>query len=319
MNIVVTGSVAFDYLMHFPGRFSEHILPDQLEHISLSFLVDSMLRRPGGAAANIAYTLALLGERPRLMACVGRDFGEYRESLQAVGVDTSLTREESDVYTASFFVNSDLDGNQIASFYAGAMGRAGDLSVEECRAESIDLLTISPNAPDAMHKYASECHMMGIPYLYDPSQQIVRLSGEQLRAGIANCALLVSNEYEFHLLLDRTGWCEDELRSAPSQALVLTLGPAGSRIWAASTQYDIPAVPPVRVDDPTGAGDAFRAGLIRGRSLGVDWPVAGRMGSLAATWSLEEPGAQGHRFDGAEFAARFREHFDDEGALDALL
>jgi adenosine kinase len=319
MNIIVTGSVAFDYLMHFPGRFSEHILPDQLEHISLSFLVDQMLRRTGGTAANIAYTLALLGETPRLMASVGQDFGAYRAKLEAVGVDTSLARAEVDLYTASFFVNTDLDGNQIASFYAGAMGRAGQLSVEECATEPVDLVTISPNAPDAMQKYAAECHELGVPYVYDPSQQIVRLSPEQLQAGIAQCALLVSNEYEYHLLLEKTGLSEEELKSAPSQALVLTLGSAGSRIWADGERYDIPPVVPERVDDPTGVGDAYRAGLIKGLSLGVGWAIAGRMGALAASWSLEEPGGQGHRFDCAEFASRFRDNFDDEGALDELL
>lgn len=319
MNVVVTGSVAFDYLMRFPGRFTEHILPDQLEHISLSFLVDEMHRRRGGTAANIAYTLALLGERPRLMATVGQDFGEYRAALEAVGVDTDLAREEADVFTASFFVNSDLDGNQIASFYAGAMGRAGQLSLLERREEPIDLVTISPNAPDAMDRYATECRQMGLPYLYDPSQQIVRLKVEQLREGINHCALLVSNEYEFRLLLDKTGLSEEHLRSAPTQACVVTLGSEGARIWAAGERYDIPPVPPRRVDDPTGVGDAFRAGLIKGLALGGDWELAGRMGALAATWVLEEPGAQGHRYDGAEFVARFRDHFDDEGALDALL
>jgi len=319
MNVVVTGSVAFDYLMRFPGRFTEHILPDQLEHISLSFLVDEMLRRRGGTAANIAYTLALLEERPRLMATVGRDFGDYRAALEAVGVDTELAHEENDVYTASFFVNSDLDGNQIASFYAGAMGRAGQLSLLELRGEPIDLVTISPNAPDAMRKYATECQQMGIPYLYDPSQQIVRLPGEQLRDGIAHCSLLVSNEYEYRLLIEKTGLGEEELRSTPAQACVITMGAEGSRIWAGDECYDIPPVPPERIGDPTGVGDAFRAGLIKGLALGADWRLAGRMGSLAATWVVEEPGAQGHRFDAAEFVARFRDQFDDEGALDALL
>jgi adenosine kinase len=319
MKVIVTGSVAFDYLMHFPGRFAESILPDQLDHISLSFLVDEMLRRRGGTAANIAYTLALLGERPRLMATVGSDFAEYRALLEAVGVDTELARVERDVYTASFFVNTDLDGNQIASFYAGAMGRAGGLSLLEQRGEGLDLVTISPNAPDAMARYAAECSEMSVPYLYDPSQQIVRLSSGDLRAGIAKCSLLISNEYEFQLLLEKTGLSEDALRSAPSEACIVTRGAAGSNIWAAGNRYDIPAVTPDAVHDPTGVGDAYRAGLIKGLALGADWELAGRMGALAATWALETPGGQGHGFDCAEFAARFRDHFDDEGALDALM
>jgi adenosine kinase len=290
-----------------------------LDHISLSFLVDDMLRRPGGTAANIAYTLALLGERPRMMATVGLDFADYREMLEAAGVDTSLTRQYNDVYTASFFVSSDRDGNQIASFYAGAMGRAGDLPLPQDQGDMADLVTISPNAPDAMAKYAVQSRQLGIPYLYDPSQQIVRLPGEQLRDGIAHCALLVTNEYEHQMLVEKTGLSETDITSAPTQACVRTLGSAGARIWADGECFDIPPVPPDRIDDPTGVGDAFRAGLIKGMAIGASWEVAGRMGALAATFSLEEPGGQGHRFDRAEFVARYRDNFDDDGVLDALL
>lgn len=319
MNVVVTGSIAFDYLMHFPGRFTEHILPDQLDHISLSFLVDDMRRRRGGTAANIAYSLALLGERPRLMATVGQDFAEYRAALEAIGVDTDLTREQADLYTASFFVNSDLEGNQIASFYAGAMARAGTLSIRDPQNGPIDLVTISPNAPDAMAKYATECREMGIPYLYDPSQQIVRLPGAELRDGLEHCDLLVANEYEYGLLQERTGLSAEAIRSAPKRACVVTLGAKGARIWAGGEDYEIPVVPPRRIDDPTGIGDAFRAGLVRGLSMGLPWDLVGRVGALAATYVLEEPGAQGHRYSATEFVARFRKHFDDDGALDALM
>ncbi len=318
MNVVVTGSIAYDYLMRFPGRFVEHILPDQLDHVSLSFLVDEMRRQRGGCAANIAYNLALLGERPRLMGTVGQDFGEYREWLEAHGVDTSLTREEPDLFTASFFVNTDQDGNQIASFYTGAMARARELSFRGLDAGEIDLVVISPNDPEAMVKYAAECRALGIPYLYDPSQQIVRLSGEALQAGVEGCDLLVVNEYEFELLQKRTGMSADAVRSAPARACVVTRGAEGSRIWAEGEVYDIPVVPPERAADPTGVGDAFRAGLIKGLALGLSWDLAGRMGSLAATYALEAPGPQSHRYTQAEFVARFRHHFDDRGALDPL-
>ena len=318
MNVVVTGSIAYDYLMRFPGRFVEHILPDQLDHVSLSFLVDEMRRQRGGCAANIAYNLALLGERPRLMGTVGQDFGEYREWLEAHGVDTSLTREEPDLFTASFFVNTDQDGNQIASFYTGAMARARELSFRGLDAGEIDLVVISPNDPEAMVKYAAECRALGIPYLYDPSQQIVRLSGEALQAGVEGCDLLVVNEYEFELLQKRTGMSADAVRSAPARACVVTRGAEGSRIWAEGEVYDIPVVPPERAADPTGVGDAFRAGLIKGLALGLPWDLAGRMGSLAATYALEAPGPQSHRYTPAEFVARFRHHFDDRGALDPL-
>ncbi|HEY73968.1 MAG: carbohydrate kinase family protein [Chloroflexi bacterium] len=319
MNIVVTGSIAYDYLMTFPGRFVEHILPDQLDHISLSFLVDEMRRQRGGCAANIAYNLALLGERPRLMGTVGQDFGEYRVWLKDQGVDTSLTRDEPDLFTASFFVNTDQDGNQIASFYTGAMARARELSFHDLNGEQVDLVAISPNDPEAMVKYPAECQELDIPYLYDPSQQIIRLSGEDLREGLAGCDILVVNEYEFEMLREKTGLSAEETRSAPSRACVVTLGEQGSRIWVQGTLHIIPPVPPRQSDDPTGVGDAFRAGLIKGLALNLSWELAGKMGALAATYALEQPGPQSHSYTLSEFVARFREHFDDEGALDQLI
>jgi adenosine kinase len=319
MNIVVTGSIAYDYLMTFPGYFAECILPDQLDRISLSFLVDEMRRQPGGCAANIAYNLVLLGERPRVMATAGQDFGEYRQWLELQGVDTSLIRDEPDLFTASFFVNTDRGGQQIASFYTGAMARARELSFHDLEAGEIDLAVISPNDPQAMVKYPAECLELGIPYLYDPSQQIIRLADEHLREGLEGCDLLVVNDYEFELLRERTKLSAEAVCSAPTRACVVTLGAEGARIWAKDGSYDIPAVPPQRSEDPTGIGDAFRAGLIRGLALGLSWDLAGRMGALAATYVLEQAGPQSHHYTLADFVTRFRQHFDDNGALDVLL
>jgi adenosine kinase len=319
MNVVVTGSIAYDYLMTFPGRFVEHILPEQLHHISVSFLVDEMRRQRGGCAANIAYNLALLGERPQLMGTVGQDFREYRAWLEQQGVDTSLTHDEPDLFTASFFVNTDQDGNQIASFYTGAMARARNLSFHDLDAGLVDLVIISPNDPEAMVKYAAECRELGIPYLYDPSQQIIRLSGADLSAGLEGCDLLVVNEYEFEMMQEKTGSSAEAIRSAPARACVVTLGPEGAHVWADEALYEIPAVPPQRADDPTGVGDAFRAGLVKGLALGLSWDLAGRMGALAATYTLEQPGPQSHHYRLAEFVARFRQNFDDDGRLDVLL
>jgi adenosine kinase len=319
MNIIVTGSIAYDYLMTFPGLFVEYILPDQLDRISLSFLVDEMRRQRGGCAANIAYNLALLGEHPRVMATAGQDFGEYRQWLEQQGVDTSLIRDEPDLFTASFFVNTDQNGHQIASFYTGAMARARQLSFHSLEAGEIDLAVISPNDPQAMAKYAAECRELGTPFLYDPSQQIVRLAGEELREGLEGCNLLVVNDYEFELLREKTGLSAEAIRCTPSRACVVTLGAEGSRIWAEESVYDIPAVPPQRAEDPTGIGDAFRAGLIKGLALGLSWDLAGRIGALAATYALEQTGPQSHHYTLADFVTRFREHFDDDGALDLLL
>lgn len=319
MNVIITGSISYDYLMRFPGRFVEHILPDQLHRVSLSFLVDDMRRQWGGCAANIAYNLALLGERPYLMGTVGQDFGEYRQWLESHGVDTSLTREEPDLFTASFFANTDLDGNQICSFYTGAMARARELSFHNVSIRPVDLVVISPNDPQAMVRYAAECRELGIPYLYDPSQQIVRLSPEELREGLEGCDILVVNDYEFELLRQKTGLPAETIQRTPKRACIVTRGPGGSTIWAGDEVFEIPAVPPRTVGDPTGVGDAYRAGLIKGLCLDVSWDLAGRMGSLAATYALEHLGGQGHFYTPDEFVRRFREYFDDNGALDRLL
>ncbi|MGD2144105.1 MAG: carbohydrate kinase family protein [Anaerolineae bacterium] len=311
MNVVVTGSIAYDYLMTFPGRFAEHILPEQIQRLSVSFLVDEMRKQRGGCAANIAYNLALLGERPRLMGTVGQDFAAYRAWLQGRGVDTSLVHEEPDLFTASFFVSTDQDGNQIANFYTGAMARARNLSLRALDYDEADLVVISPNDPEAMVRYAAECQDLDIPYLYDPSQQIVRLSGEELTAGLKGCTLLVVNEYEFELLREKTGLTAQQIRTAPRRACVITRGAAGSQIWEGAGLHRIPPVTPRCVNDPTGVGDAYRAGLIKGLSLRLRWDLAGRLGSIAASYALEQPGPQNHYYTIADFISRFRAHFDD--------
>ena len=312
MHIVVTGSIAYDYLMTFPGRFAEHILPDQIHRLSVSFLVDEMRKQRGGCAANIAYNLALLGERPRLMGTVGQDFSAYRAWLDGRGVDTSLVRTEADLFTASFFVSTDEDGNQIANFYTGAMARARNLSLRAADGGKIDLVVISPNDPEAMVKYAAECQALDTPYLYDPSQQIVRLSGEQLRMGLRGSSILVVNEYEFQLLREKTGLTAHQIQNAPHQACVVTQGPDGSQIWARGETYHVPPAVPRCVDDPTGVGDAYRAGLIKGLALRLPWDVAGRMGSIAASYALEQSGPQNHTYSVGDFLDRLEAHFGQD-------
>jgi len=213
MNVVITGSIAYDYLMRFPGRFVEHILPDRLANLSLSFLVDEMHKVRGGCAPNIAYTLALLGERPRLMATAGCDAGEYRDWLEKHGVDTSLLRIYDDCFTATFFVSTDLDQNQIASFYTGAMARARELSFYDLDAEDVEITIISPNDPQAMRKYARECRELGISYIYDPSQQVARVEGEELVEGLVKQPDTLSDKRFVYYLLASTGICVVPLSS----------------------------------------------------------------------------------------------------------
>lgn len=317
MDILLTGSVAFDYLMAFPGFFKEQILPERLEKISLSFLVDSMSRQRGGVAPNIAYTMALLGERPRIMATVGEDFGEYRAFLEGVGVDTSLMEVIPGMFTASFFATTDRANAQIASFYPGAMGEAARQSITNVSPRP-DLVVVSPNAPDAMTKFAAECRDLGIPYLYDPSQQVLRLEGRELARDMEGAYFLFCNDYEFGLICKKTGWnLEQILRHV--RVVVVTRGKDGADLYTDSEHVFIPTVPERQVVDPTGVGDAFRGGFLVGYSHGFDWKLCGEIGSLAAVYCLEQKGPQAHSYTPAEFVERFRQHFDDGGRLDVLL
>jgi adenosine kinase len=306
MKLVVTGSIAFDYLMSFPGKFIDHFLHEHLERVSLSFLVDTMDKRRGGCAPNIAYTLALLGERPFLMAAAGQDFVDYRQWLEAAGVDTSLVKQVADKFTASFFCSTDADNNQIASFYAGAMANAGELSLRTV--DGCGLVIISPNDPAAMTQYAQECRSLGIPYIYDPGQQCTRMSGEELADGIRGARIVIANDYEFELIRQKTGMSETDVL-AESQALIVTRGEHGSAVFTAAGRADVPAVKPHRIVDPTGVGDAFRGGLMKGLAKGVDMKTAAQMGSTAATYALEHLGGQSHSYTWKEFAARYEQHF----------
>lgn len=317
MSIVCTGSIAYDYLMSFPGYFKDHILPDHLDKISVSFLVDDMVRQRGGTAPNIAYTLALLGEQPVLMGTVGVDFADYDAWLRSKHVNTDCVRIVPGMFTASFFANTDRANAQICSFYAGAMSKARELSVLNVEPKP-RLVIISPNDPAAMDKYVVECREHTIPYLYDPGQQVVRSDPAELRRGAESAHSLFVNEYEFELLQKHTGLSKDQLIQRVD-VLVVTLGERGAAIYAGGQKVIVPAVQPAAILDPTGVGDAFRGGFVRGESLGLSWEICGQMGSLAATYCLETRGPQEHAYTPAEFVARFREHFDDHGALDALL
>lgn len=318
MRIVVTGSIAFDYIMSFPGRFKDHILPDKIHMLSVSFLVDSMRKERGGCAPNIAYSLALLGERPAVMGTVGQDFSDYRAWLERHGIDTSLIREIPDLFTASFFVSTDQDNNQIASFYTGAMARARDLSFHHVGSPKPTLAVISPNDPVAMTRYAQECKALGIPYMYDPSQQIIRLSAEELVDGARGAKVLIVNDYELEMFKNKTRLSDEEVQRL-AEILIVTCGEEGSVIWADGRKVEVPAVCPSTMCEPTGMGDAYRAGIIKGMLRGYSWETTGRIASLAATYVLERHGTQNHHYTRAEFVARYRETFGDAPELDDLL
>jgi len=309
MRIVVTGSIAYDYLMSFPGKFTEHFLPEHMNRVSLSFLVDTMDKRRGGCAPNIAYTLALLGEKPQLMATAGEDFGEYRAWLEAAGVDTSLAKQIDGKFCASFFCSTDVDNNQIASFYTGAMADAGQLSFWTAR--DCGLAIISPNDPGAMVQYAEECRTLNIPFIFDPGQQCARMAGEELRDGVTGATMVIVNDYELELLRQKTGLDESDLLKL-AKALIVTRGENGSSVLTRDGRVDVSAVTPDRIVDPTGVGDAFRGGLMKGMALRLPYEICARMGSVAATYALEHLGGQSHAYSWEEFKRRYEAHF---GAL----
>jgi adenosine kinase len=316
MKIVITGSVAFDYLMKFPGYFRDHFLPDKLDHISLSFLVESMSRWRGGVAPNIAYTLALLDEHPYLMATVGEDFSDYRTWLEEKGIDTSAVKVILGEFTASFFCNTDRSNSQIASFYPGAMARSSEVTFSELPFQP-DLAVISPSDPAAMTGYTTECRALNIPYIYDPSQQLARLPAEDVKKGIEGALGLMVNDYEFALIQKITGMQQVDILKYV-KFMVVTLGEKGATVYAQGEEYHIPVVPPACICDPTGVGDAFRGGFLTGLAHGWSWDLCGKMGALAATYCVEQTGPQGHNYTPKEFIARFREHFDDLGVLDHI-
>lgn len=318
-DIVVTGSIAYDYLMRFPGSFKEHIVSEALEQVSLSFLVEDMTKHWGGVAANIAFNMAKLGLQPRLMGTVGRDFPDYRAWLETVGVNTSTVQQHDDVFTASFFCNTDEDNNQIASFYSGAMTKSASYNLADMPGNtSPDLVIISPSDPKAMTNLTNECRERGLKFVYDPSQQIARMDGTTLQHDMQGAYLMVINQYESNMVMKKTGMSLDELREAV-ELLVITHGGDGSEIFQNGDVIQVPTFQPKAIVDPTGAGDAYRAGFISGLSKDLPLELCGMVGALCASYALEHNGPQSNNYTPEEFIARFRQTSDDNGALDTFL
>jgi adenosine kinase len=319
VRIVVTGSLAYDYIMDFPGNFKDHILEDKVHMLTVSFLVDSMRRMRGGVAGNIAYSLALLGERPLVVGSAGGDFGEYREWIEGQGVDTSGIVENEDEFTASCFINTDKANNQIVAFYAGAMEDSKKLSLLDLGLGEDDLVVISPTDPEAMIRYADECRQLGVPFMFDPGKQTPRLEGEHILAGLDGARVLIGNDYEFGMMARKTGKSEEELiESAP--LTIVTRGEKGSTIYSNETgdEVEIPIAPITELADPTGAGDAYIAGIVFGLARDFPLPVAGRVAALTAAYAVEQRGCQEHHFTPADFAERYASAFGSAPEIEAL-
>ncbi|MEV5613923.1 carbohydrate kinase family protein [Streptomyces sp. NPDC052225] len=299
MRIAVTGSIATDHLMVFPGRFADQLIPDQLAHVSLSFLVDALEVRRGGVAANVAFGLGRLGLDPLLVGAVGADFAEYEVWLKEHGVDTGAVHVSAGRGTARFMCITDEDANQIASFYAGAMQEARDIDLGRVLdgRHRPDLVLVGPNDPEAMLRHTRECRALGLPFAADPSQQLARLDGPQVRELVDGARWLFTNEYEAALLLERSGWNRDDVL-ARAGAWVTTLGEAGVRIdRAGHDPLTVPAVPDAPITDPTGVGDAFRAGFLAALGRDLSLPAAARLGCVVASAALSTVGSQTYRLD----------------------
>ncbi|MGI8586420.1 MAG: carbohydrate kinase family protein [Chloroflexia bacterium] len=308
MSIVVTGSIAFDNIMDFPGHFHEHILADKIHKLNVSFLVDTLKKQRGGCAGNIAWTLALLGSRPVIYSSAGPDFAEYAEQLEEIGVDTQAVNRVQEQFTATCFITTDWDNNQITGFYPGAMARDAELSLAPLELGGSDLVVVAPTEPTAMLRFTQECRAGEVPYVYVPAQQIIRLSAEELLTGIEGARAIIANDYEYEMMHNKTGLtAHDMLRYA--EFVVTTLGEGGSLIRTRDAEYQIPIAIPGEVVDPTGAGDAYAAGFVHGLTKGWGMEQTGRVASLAAVYSIECYGTQSHSYTRSEFAARYAENF----------
>jgi adenosine kinase len=318
--------------MDFPGYFKDHVLPEKVHMLSVSFLVDSMRKMRGGVAGNIAYNLALLGERPLLVGSAGQDFGEYRAWLERVGVDPRGIVMLDHEFTASCFINTDRANNQIVAFYAGAMAYDHQRSLLDLGLGRHDLVVISPTDPAALERYARECQQLGVPYIFDPGKQTPRLEAQHIEIGLAGAQVLVGNDYEFAMMAKRLGIGEQEL-IARAPLTVVTRGAEGSLIYASGQRLElagngaanptpapvaIPTAPITDVVDPTGAGDAYLAGLVFGIARGLSLDVAGRVAALAAAYTIEQRGCQEHSYTRAEFAERYRAAFGAELPAEAF-
>lgn len=306
MSALICGSFAFDTIMVFPERFRDHILPDKVHMLNVSFLVPELRREYGGCAGNIAYNLKLLGGQGLPMGTVGHDFRVYWQWLEENGIDRRFVKEIPDAYTAQAYITTDLDDNQITAFHPGAMNHAHEQQVPT--GQGITLGVIAPDGRQGMIDHARQMARANIPFVFDPGQGLPMFGGDELRRFIEQAAYVAVNEYEAAMLEDRTGLSVTQIAERVD-ALIVTHGAKGSEIYVEGRHLEIPAARPSAVKDPTGCGDAYRAGLIFGIQRGMDWETTGRVASLMGAIKVASSGTQNHRFSTAEFAERFRSVF----------
>ncbi|HVY08341.1 MAG TPA: carbohydrate kinase family protein [Burkholderiales bacterium] len=306
MRTLICGSIAYDTIMVFGDRFKNHILPDQIHILNVSFLVPDMRREFGGCAGNIAYSLNMLGGEPLIMATVGEDYQPYAYRLDKLRLPGTHVRQVPNAFTAQAFITTDLDDNQITAFHPGAMNYSHENHVAD--AKDIGLGIVSPDGREGMLQHAREFHEAGIPYIFDPGQGLPMFNGEELMNFIRHAAYVAANDYEARMLQERTGKSIEEL-SKLVKAVIVTQGGEGSQIFVGGKAEAIPSVKPAAVVDPTGCGDAYRAGILYGIANGFDWATTGRLASLIGSLKIAQRGAQNHQFTRDQIAQRFREAF----------
>jgi adenosine kinase len=304
---LICGSVAYDTILQFPDRFKSHILPDKIHILNVSFLVPDMRREYGGCAANIAYSLKLLGDVGLAMATAGHDFAPYRERMQAQGIPVEHIKVVEDSFTAQAFITTDLDDNQITAFHPGAMQHAHLNRVSDA-GPAVVLGIVAPDGRQAMIEHAAQFAAAKIPFIFDPGQGMPMFGAEDLKTFIAQARWVAVNDYEWGLLQQKTGYTVSDV-TAQVEALVVTRGAEGSVIYAEGGTLTVPCAKPRAIVDPTGCGDAYRAGLIHGLLRGLDWETTGRVASLMGAIKIESRGPQNHRFTRAEFEQRYRDNF----------
>jgi len=306
MRTLICGSIAYDTIMVFRDRFKNHILPEQLHILNVAFLVPDLRREFGGCAGNIGYNLGLLGGEPLIMATVGDDYLPYDERLKMLRLSQQHVRRISGTFTAQAFITTDLDDNQITAFHPGAMNHSHDNHVAD--ASGVKLGIVAPDGRDGMLQHAREFHAAGIPFVFDPGQGLPMFGGAELAEFVKMASYVTVNDYEGQMLQERTGRRLEELAKLV-RAVVVTMGARGSVIYAGGQQIEIPCVKPQEVVDPTGCGDAYRAGLLYGVAAGLDWPLTGRLASLLGALKIAKRGGQNHHFTRDEIAQRFKQEF----------
>ena len=306
MSALICGSMAYDTIMVFPDRFSRHILPDKVHILNVSFLVPQLRREFGGCAGNIAYGLKRLGAEPMIMATVGKDFGPYAQWLAQCGIGDRHIKTIENAYTAQAYITTDMDDNQITAFHPGAMSRSHDNRIAS--AQGVKLGIVAPDGRDGMIQHAADFAELGIPFVFDPGQGMPMFGGDDLLRFLDQAAWVTVNDYEAQLLQERTGQTLPQLAQRV-EALIVTLGAHGSHVYTRAAKVEIPAAKPRQMVDPTGCGDAYRAGLLYGLLNGMDWETTGRIASLMGAMKIENPGTQNTRFTRPEFEERFVENY----------